>query len=42
MKNKIFYFDTKITGKRLRFEAVDTSGGNTGAMEIEVYGDPLP
>ncbi len=39
---RIYYFDADITGKRLRFEAVDTSGGNTGAMEIEVYGAPLP
>ena len=40
--SRIFYYDTKITRKRQRFEAVDTSGGKTGAMEIEVYGDPLP
>jgi hypothetical protein len=25
---------------RLRFEAATTSGGNTDAMEIEVYGEP--
>ena len=29
-------------GKRLRFENVDASGGNTGAVEIEVYGEPAP
>jgi len=40
--SRTYYFDIEITGKRLRFEAVDTSGGNTGAMEIEVYGQPLP
>ena len=40
--DRIYYFETDITGKKLRFEAVDTSGGNTGAMEIEVYGAPLP
>ncbi len=38
---RIYYFEAKITGKRLRFEALETSGGNTGAMEIEVYGSPL-
>ncbi len=34
-----FYFDTDFTARRLRFEAVSTSGGNTGAVEIEVYGE---
>ena len=34
----IFYFDTDLTAKRLRFEAVETSGGNTGVHDIEVYG----
>ena len=38
----IHYFDTDITAKRLRFEAVATSGGNTGVLEIEVYGEPAP
>jgi F5/8 type C domain len=36
----IHYFATDFTAQRLRFEAVDTSGGNTGAVEIEVYGAP--
>ncbi|MCI0854408.1 MAG: hypothetical protein J4N91_08260, partial [Chloroflexi bacterium] len=35
----VYYFDTDFTAQRLRFEAVDTSGGNTGAIEIEVYGE---
>jgi hypothetical protein len=34
------FFDTDFTAKRLRFEAVASSGGNTGAVEIEVYGEP--
>ena len=38
---QIFYFDANITGKQLRFEALDTSGGNTGVVEIEVYGSRL-
>ncbi len=36
----VYYYDTAFTARRLRFEAVDTSGGNTGAIEIEVYGEP--
>jgi len=35
-----YSFDTDFTARRLRFEAVETSGGNTGAVEIEVYGEP--
>ena len=37
---RAYYFETDFTAKRLRFEAVTTSGGNTGAVEIEVYGEP--
>ena len=37
----IDYFDTDFTAKRLRFESSNTSGGNTGAIEIEVYGEPV-
>jgi len=29
-----------MEAKRLKFEVLETSGGNTGALEIEVYGDP--
>ena len=38
----LHYFDTDLMATRLRFEAVETSGGNTGAVEIEVYGTPTP
>ena len=38
----IYRFDTQFTAKRLRFELLETTGGNTGALEIEVYGDPIP
>ena len=38
----IHYFDTDFTAKRVRFEAVESSGGNTGAVEIEVLGEPVP
>ena len=34
-----FYVDTGLTARRLRFETLDSSGGNTGAVEIEVYGE---
>ena len=36
----VHYFDVDLTAKRLRLETVDSSGGNTGAVEIEVYGEP--
>lgn len=32
-----YIFATDLIATRLRFEAVSTSGGNTGAVEIEVY-----
>lgn len=35
-----YIFATDFTASRLRFEAVTSSGGNTGAVEIEVYGEP--
>ncbi len=38
--DSMHYFDTDFTAQRVRFEVVDTSGGNTGAIEIEVYGEP--
>ena len=31
------YADVEVTGQVLRFDAVETTGGNTGAVEIEVY-----
>ena len=36
---QMYTFDTEFTAQRLRFEAVETSGGNTGAVEIEIYGE---
>jgi len=35
-----YSFDTNFTARRLRFEVVASNGGNTGAVEIEVYGEP--
>ena len=37
---QVYYADTDFTARRLRFEALTSSGGNTGAIEIEVYGEP--
>ena len=38
----ISFFDTDFEATRLRFEVIESSGGNTGAIEIEVYGTPVP
>jgi len=38
--SRAFYFDTDFIARRLRFEVATSSGGNTGAVEIEVYGEP--
>ena len=37
----VHYFETGLNARRLRFEVVESSGGNIGAVEIEVYGTPL-
>ena len=34
------HFEVDLRATRLRFEADETTGGNTGAVEIEVYGEP--
>jgi hypothetical protein len=36
----IYYFRIATTAQKLRFEVVKSSGGNTGASEIEVYAAP--
>ena len=40
--SRLFHFDTDLVAKRLRFEGLSSSGGNTGLIEIEVYGEPTP
>ena len=35
-------FDVDFTATVLRFEAVESTNGNTGAVEIEAFGDPAP
>ena len=40
--SSVHYFQTSITASHLRFEVVESTGGNTGAVEIEVYGEPTP
>jgi hypothetical protein len=37
---RIYTFPVQLTARRLRFDAAETSNGNTGAVEIEVYGTP--
>lgn len=31
--------DVRFRGQVLRFDAAESTGGNSGAVEIEVYGD---
>lgn len=38
--SSVHYFETDFSARRLRFEVVKSTGGNTGAVEIEVYGEP--
>ncbi len=38
--SSVHYFDTDLSARRLRFEVVESTGGNTGAVEVEVYGEP--
>ena len=35
---QIYYFPVSLTAQVLRFDAVETNMGNTGVLEIEVYG----
>lgn len=37
--SSVHYFDTDFSASRLRFEVVESSGGNTGVVEVEVYGE---
>lgn len=36
----VYYFPVNTTARALRFEVLKSSGGNTGAAEIEVYTEP--
>lgn len=36
-----YTFDVDFTAETLRFEAVETNGGNTGAVSIAAYGEPV-
>ncbi len=36
-----YTFDVEIEAKTLRFDVESSSGGNTGAVEIAVYGEPV-
>lgn len=39
--DQAYTFDTDFEAATLRFDVGNSSGGNTGAVEIEVYGEPL-
>lgn len=39
--DQAYEFDVEIIAKTLRFDVVSSTGGNTGAMEIAVYGEPV-
>ncbi len=36
----VYTFPVEFTARTLRFDALETNTGNTGAVEIEVYGVP--
>lgn len=36
----VYYFPVSTTARTLRFEVLKSSGGNTGAVEIELYATP--
>ena len=38
---EIHRFDTNFEARRLRFEVIDSSGGNTGLVEMQIFGEPL-
>ncbi len=40
--SSVHFFETDLTARSLKFQALETSGGNTGAVEIQVYGSPVP
>lgn len=37
----MYYFEVDFTAQRVRFEVVDSSGGNTGVIEIAIYGEAV-
>ena len=36
-----YEFEVEFTAETLRFDVVDSNGGNTGAVDIAVYGEPI-
>lgn len=38
--DRIYYFPVQLTAHALRFNTVETSGGNAGAVAIEAFGKP--
>ena len=39
--DQAYQFDVDFEASTLRFDVVDSNGGNTGAVEIAAYGEPL-
>lgn len=39
--NSAYEFETEIVTQTLRFDVVSSNGGNTGAVEIAAYGEPV-
>lgn len=36
---QLYLFETDFTARNLRFEVISSSGGNTGVVEIEIFGE---
>ena len=39
--NKSYQFSVEIIARRLRFDVQSSNGGNTGAIDIRAYGEPI-
>ena len=37
--NQLYRFEVEARARVVRFEVVDSSGGNTGAVEVAVFGE---
>ena len=39
--NQLYRFEVEARARVVRFEVVDSSGGNTGAVEVAVFGEAV-
>jgi hypothetical protein len=39
--SRAYSFEVDVVASRLRFQALESNGGNTGAVEIAAYGEPV-